>query len=177
MVGLIADSQRVYTTGDPPVPRPRGEPLATHASTGGPPTVAGSFGSVSCGVTVPLLQVLVCAKFCLCSPRRESLFPTVSWEAYDQILLTLKARFPGDFQSFVASQAGNPDMGFRTFTTVGDHLWYMLSSLWIIHLASMGFDFMVIAPLLPSHCSIFVFGRGVSFVGGLQCPVDGCTAS
>ena len=29
----------------------------------------------------------------------------------------------------------------------------------------MGFDFNVIAPLLPSHCGFsFVFGRGVSFL-------------
>ena len=29
----------------------------------------------------------------------------------------------------------------------------------------MGFDFIVIAPLLPSHCSFsFVFGGGVSFL-------------
>ena len=29
----------------------------------------------------------------------------------------------------------------------------------------MGFDFIVIAPLLPSHCSFsFVFGCGVSFL-------------
>ena len=39
----------------------------------------------------------------------------------------------------------------------------------------MGFDFIVIAPLLPSHCTFsFVFGCGVSiFFGEFQClPVD-----
>ena len=41
----------------------------------------------------------------------------------------------------------------------------------------MGFDFIVIAPLLPSHCGFsFVFGCGVSF-GEFQClPVDDCSA-
>jgi len=34
---------------------PRGEPLATHASTGDPSTPAGSFGLVSCGVRAPFL--------------------------------------------------------------------------------------------------------------------------
>ena len=34
---------------------PCGEPLPTHASTGGPPTPAGSFDSASGGVTAPLL--------------------------------------------------------------------------------------------------------------------------
>ena len=73
--------------------------LLTHASTGDPPTLAGSFGSVSCGVRAPLLWVLVCAKFCLCPPRLESLFPSALWKAYNQIPLALKARFHGDFQS------------------------------------------------------------------------------
>ena len=76
-----------------------GESLPSHASTGGPPTLADSFDSVSCGVTAPFLWVLVHAKFCLCPPRLESLFPTVFWKAYNQILLALKARFPGNSQS------------------------------------------------------------------------------
>ena len=39
----------------------------------------------------------------------------------------------------------------------------------------MGFDFIVIVPLLLSCCSFFyIFGRGVSLFGGFQCPpVDG----
>ena len=59
---------------------------------------------------------------------------------------------------------GKTDMGLRTFTPVGGPLWYKCSpvcesptqQLW-------GFDFIVIAPLLPSHCGFsFVFGCGVS---------------
>ena len=54
-------------------------------------------------------------------------------------------------------QAGKPDIGFRTFTTVQEPLWY--------YLAGMKFDLIVIAPLLPSHWSFFfVFGCGVSFL-------------
>ena len=35
----------------------------------------------------------------------------------------------------------------------------------------MGFKFIVIVPLLPSHCGcFFVFGRGLSFFGGFQRP-------
>ena len=43
----------------------------------------------------------------------------------------------------------------------------------------MGFDFIVIAPLLPSCCSsFFIFGHEVSFVGGFQGPpVDGCSTT
>ena len=42
----------------------------------------------------------------------------------------------------------------------------------------MGFDFIVIVPLLPSHCGFsFVFGCEVSFFVEFQClPVDDCSA-
>ena len=71
-------SKRVYTKGDLLdccYLSTCGKPLLIHTSTGDPPTRAGSFGSVSCGVTAPSLWVLVCARFCLCPPRLESLFP------------------------------------------------------------------------------------------------------
>ena len=57
-------------------PHPCGEPLLTHASTRDPPTLAGSFASASCGVTAPFLYALVRTKFCLCSPRLESVSPS-----------------------------------------------------------------------------------------------------
>ena len=43
----------------------------------------------------------------------------------------------------------------------------------------MGFDFIMIASLLPSDWGFFfVFGRGVSFFGGFQHPpVDGCSTA
>ena len=58
IVGLMVTSKRVYAKGDLPrlllpVPCPCGEPLLTHTSTGDPPTLAGRFGSVPCGV-IPL---------------------------------------------------------------------------------------------------------------------------
>ena len=41
----------------------------------------------------------------------------------------------------------------------------------------MGFDFVVIAPILPSHCGVsFVFGCGVSFLVSSSVPVDDCSA-
>ena len=96
MVGLMVTSKRVYAKGQLPVP-PCGDPLPTHFSTGGPPILADSFGSVSCGATASL-WVLVCTKFCLCPPKLESLYPLVLWKSYNQISLALKARFPGDSQ-------------------------------------------------------------------------------
>ena len=80
-------------------PRPCGEPLLTHTSTGSPPALAGGFDSVSCGVTTPLLRVLMRAKLCLSPPSLECLFPPVLWESYNEIPLTFRARFPVDFQS------------------------------------------------------------------------------
>ena len=43
----------------------------------------------------------------------------------------------------------------------------------------MGFDFIVIAPLLPSHCGFFfVFGHEASFFGGFQRPsADVCSTA
>ena len=49
-------------------PPPCGEPLLTHASTGHHPTLAGSFGSASYGVTASFLWILMHAGFCLCPP-------------------------------------------------------------------------------------------------------------
>ena len=54
-------------------------------------------------------------------------------------------------------------MGLRTFTPVGGVLWYKCSP--VCESAVMGFDFIVIAPLVPSHCGFsFVFACGVSFL-------------
>ena len=76
-------------------------------------------------------------------------------------------------------QAGKPGVGFRTFTTVGELLWYYCSSIcesptkWIWDLI------VVILPLLLSHCSFFfIFERGVSFFGRFQGPpVGGCSTA
>ena len=94
----MENSSRVYSEGL--FQRgPSTDNLTTQASTGGSPTLTGSFGSVSCGVAAPLLWVLVPEKFCLCPPRKESLFPLVLWKACNKIPLALKARFPRDSQS------------------------------------------------------------------------------
>ena len=48
----------------------------------------------------------------------------------------------------------------------------LFSNLWVTHPTGMGFDFIVIAPLLPSWYSFFfVFECGVSFFGGFQHPL------
>ena len=101
-----------------------GEPLVTLTSTGDPPTLAGSFGSVTCGVPAPFLWMLVCTRCCWCPPRLESLFLSVLWKTCNQIML---ARFPGDSVPLSDPQAGKPDVGFRTFIAVGELLCYYRS--------------------------------------------------
>ena len=83
VVGLMATSKRVYTKGDLPrqllpVPPSLWWAPADHASTRDPPTLAGSFGSVSCGVTAPFFWVLVRAGF-VCAVQDWNLFPLVLW--------------------------------------------------------------------------------------------------
>ena len=70
MVALGAISKRVYAKGAfqncfCQCPHPCGEPLLSHTSTGGPSTLAGSFGSVPCGITAPFLWVTVHTRLCV----------------------------------------------------------------------------------------------------------------
>ena len=74
------NSKRTYTKGRLPgaaasTPHPRGEPLLTHASTGDPPTLQGRSGSSVRSLL--LFSKILHARFYLCSPRVESLFPPV----------------------------------------------------------------------------------------------------
>ena len=52
-----------------------------------------------------------------CALQDWSLFPPVLWKPWNQILLALSTRFPGDSISLSDLQAWKPDMVFRTFTT------------------------------------------------------------
>ena len=100
MVGLTSQEAYTSSTCCCQCPRPYGEPLLTQAFTGEPlQHYQGHFDSVSCGVTAPFLWVLVHARFHLCAPRLESLFPPVLWKFDNQIPLAFKVRFPQDFQS------------------------------------------------------------------------------
>ena len=100
MVGLMVNSKRVYAKGHLPPPPSCDEPLPTHTPIGGPPTLlAGGLGSVSCGVTAPLLWVFVHVKFYLCPPRLESLFLPVLLKSHNQNPSGPHSRFSGDSQS------------------------------------------------------------------------------
>ena len=89
----------------------------------------------------------------------ESLFLPTLWKFCNQTpSLALKVRFPGDSQPF------------RLIPWLGSLMWgsersqpslvLFFSSVWDAHPTGMGFDFIVIAPLLLSCCSFsFVFGH------------------
>ena len=61
----------------------------------------------------------------------------------------------------------------------GTSLVFLFSSVWVTCAVGMGFDFVMIAPLLPSHWSFFLaFGHGVSYFDGfLYPPIDGCSTA
>ena len=98
MVGLMVNSKRVYAKGAFQCPCPCGEPLPTHTSTGGPPTLAGGFDSVSLG-SLLLSSGSWCKQNFVCALQDWSLFPPVLWKSYNQIPLALEFKFPGDSQS------------------------------------------------------------------------------
>ena len=77
-------------------PWPHGRSLSTHASARDFQTHTGKSGSISCGVTAPFSLVLVHTRFCLCPPGVS--VSSVLWKFCNQILLSFKARFPGDTQ-------------------------------------------------------------------------------
>ena len=169
MVRLMVTSKRAYSKGHLPrcccqCPRPCGEPLLTHTSTGDPPTLAGRSGSVSCGVTAPFSWVLVHARFCLCPPKVESLLSPVLWKSCNQIPLAFKvgvAKIPkvalgilSPFARFLGWEAWHEAQNFHNSERTS--LVLLFSSLWVTYPVGMEFDFIMFVPLLPS-CCIFSF--------------------
>ena len=138
---------------------------ATPAFSGDPPTLTGRSGSVFYGVTAPFCWVLMCTLLCVYPPRVGSVSPSPakvlqSNPASLQSLILWEFLLP-----LLDPQVGNPDIGLRTFSAVVGLLWYYCSPVWESPAVVMGFDFIVIASLLPSHCGFsFVCGCGVSFL-------------
>ena len=99
----------------------------------------------------------------LCPPRLKSLFPSGS--------SIIKSHWPSRPDSlgipgpFVRSPGWEDWHGVQNLhNSVRTSLVLFFSSLWVNHLAGIGFDFIVIVPLLQSHWTFFfVFGHGVFF--------------
>ena len=155
-------------------PHPRGESLPTHASTGDPPTLAGSSGSVSCGVTAPFLSLGACkvlfvpSKTGVCfSPSCGRLLIKSCWPSRSDSL--------GMASSFVRSPGWEAWHGVQNLHSSRRTALILLFSSLCTHLTDLGFDFIMIVLLLLSCWSFFfVTGCGVPFFGGFQHPpVDG----
>ena len=116
---------------------------------------------------------------CVCPPRVESLFLPV--------LLKFCNQFPLGFEVWFSrnssSHCRTPRLGSLTWCSEASLQWMDFCGISVRQSVShpptsygiwfycdcappvMGFDFIVIVPLLPSHCGFsFVFGCGVSFL-------------
>ena len=165
LVWLMADSRRAYAKEYfpellLPVSLSSWWDRATPASVGDPPTLAGRSGLVSVGSLLPPLGPDTCPS------SVESLFSPVLSKSCNQIPLAFKVWFSQNS----SSRCRTPRFGSLMWGSEPSIQWVgfcgvMFSSLWVTHPAVMVFDFIVIAPLLPSHCgSSFVFGCRVSFL-------------
>ena len=113
------------------------------------------------------VQSFVCAL-----PDWSLCFPQPSGEPI------IKSRWPSRPDSlgipspFVRSPGWEAWHGVQNlYNSVRTSLVLLFSSLWVTHSVGMGFDFIMIAPLLLSRWGFFfVSGHGVSFLGGFQCP-------
>ena len=120
---------------------PCGECLQPHAFTGDRPTLAGSYGSGSCQVTAAFLRDLLCARFYLCSPRLESLFPLVLWKSYSQILQS-SGHFLWESQSLCQIPSWEAWRKVQKLHNSGrTYLILLSSSFYVIYLVGMGFEF------------------------------------
>ena len=166
MIGLMANSRRVHAKGDlPGPPSPWWAPADPHRHRRPCNTSREFWFSLLWG-HCSSLWVLVRAKFYLCPPRLESLFPSVLWEAYNQTPLALKARFPGDSQSLCRVPRLGSLMWGSEPSQQCENLFGIIVLQSVGHPPNgYGFDFIVIAPLLPSHCG---FEYGVYFLGGFE---------
>ena len=196
------------------MPHPHGGQLLIHSSAGDPQTLTCRSDSLFYGVSVPFPWVLVHIRF-VCALQEWSLcFPQSYGGPVTKFHWPSMSDSLGILSTFADPQAGEPDVGLRTFTTVRELLWYYCSPVcrspdryaaaapakllqlcpphqappslgfsrqeyWSGHPTGIGFDFIVIVPLLQS-CWGFsvVLGHGVSFLGGFQClSVYGCSTT
>ena len=145
-------------------PWPCGETLLTHACTGDTPTLAGSFGSVSCGVTAPFLWVFVHTEFCLCSSRLDSLFPLVLWKSCNQIQLAFRVRFSGDSFSCWTPRLRRWMWGSDP-SQQWEHFFYIIVLQFVVHPPGGNEIWVCYDCAPPTTCwsFFFIFGCGAFF--------------
>ena len=110
--------------------------------------------------------VLMHTILCVCPLRVESLFPPVLSKSCNQIPLAFKVWFSRSS----SSHCWTPRLGSLTWGSEPSLQWVDFCGISVLQYVShppavMGFHFIVIAPLLLSHCGFsFVFGHAVSFL-------------
>ena len=110
---------------------------------------------------------MVNARFCLCPPRLKAIFTQVLWKFCNQIPLAFKIRFPGNSQSLCWVPDWEGWCGVQNLhNSWSTYLISLFSSLSVTHPVCLGFDFVMIVPLLLSHWSFFLFKHALSFLVG-----------
>ena len=105
-------------------PCPHSEPQSSPTSQGDPPRLTDRSGLGSNGV-IALHCLLVHVKTCVYPPRMEFLFPPVLWSSCIEAPLAFKIKCSvGSSSRYQILQTGEPNMGLRTLTPVGESLWY-----------------------------------------------------
>ena len=114
----------------------------------------------------------------VCALQGESLFLRVLWKSCNQILLAFKVS-PWEFPvPLLDLQAGKPDMGLRSFTTVWELLLYYCSP--VCGSPNWQVSDLILLWLCPSYhlvmASSLSLDIGLCFFGGFQCPhVNDCS--
>ena len=131
-----------------------------------PSNTSSWFGSVSCGVTASLLGDLVNEKFCFLPPRLESQFPPVFWKSYNQIPLTLKARFPVPSLSLCQIPrimwGSEPSQQWRHFGIIVSSLWVTLFCtyrIWFLSWLNPSYHLIAAFPLYVGY--LFLVGSSI----------------
>ena len=144
----------------------------THTSTGDPPMLASRLGSVSYGVTDHFSWVSVQQDF-VCVLQVWSLFPPLLWKSYNQISVAFKIRFPVD----PLSLCWITRLGSLMWGSEPSQQWENFFAIIVLQFLGCppgryGFDFIMTAPLIPSHCSSFSLDMDIFFFS--WAPVSSC---
>ena len=121
----------------------------TYNSAEDPQTFTGRSGLVYCGVTAPFPWAPVSTRLCLCLPR--VCFP----QSCGSSVIISHWPSKSDSWGIPSPIAGSPSWEARCEAQNGHNsgrlsLVLLFSSLWVTHLAGLGWDFIMSAPLLLS---------------------------
>ena len=150
----------------------------THASAGDPQTLTGRSGSVSSGVTVPFPWVLVYTRFCCALQEWSLCYPQCCGSPVIKSFWPSKSDSLGIPVPFWIPRLGSLMWGLEPSQWCDNFFGITVFHLWVAHLMGIGFDFILVAPLLLPPYFSFVLGCVVSFFGGFQHPpVNGCSTA